>query len=89
MAMTATESQVEINLVAKLGDLKYTSRLDIRDRAALESNFREKFEVLNRVKLTDSEFRRLLDGVSRRLTTPWSISRTGARATSKWLPLQP
>src|SRR5690606_19796679 len=26
-------------------------------------NFREKFEALNRVKLTDTEFKRLLDGV--------------------------
>ncbi|MFA5203230.1 MAG: type I restriction endonuclease subunit R, partial [Lentisphaeria bacterium] len=34
---------------------------DIRDRAALESNFRQKFETLNRVRLTDGEFHRLLD----------------------------
>jgi len=61
--MTTTESQIELDLVAKLGDLKYTCRPDIRDRAALEANFREKFEALNRVKLTDSEFQRLLDGV--------------------------
>ena len=61
--MTTTESQIELDLVAKLGDLKYTYRPDIRDRAALEANFREKFEALNRVKLTDSEFQRLLDGV--------------------------
>jgi type I restriction enzyme R subunit len=64
--MTTTESQIELDLVAKLGDLKYTYRLDIRDRAALEVNFREKFEALNRVRLTDSEFQRLLDDV----TTP-------------------
>lgn len=61
--MTTTESQIELDLVAKLGDLKYTYRPDIRDRASLETNFREKFEALNRVKLTDSEFQRLLDGV--------------------------
>jgi type I restriction enzyme R subunit len=48
--MTTTESQIELDLVAKLGDLKYTYRPDIRDRAALEANFREKFEALNRVK---------------------------------------
>ena len=29
----------------------------------LEKNFREKFEDLNRVRLTDSEFQRLLDSV--------------------------
>lgn len=61
--MTTTESQIELDLIAKLGDLKYTYRPDIRDRAALEANFREKFEALNRVRLTDSEFQRLLDGV--------------------------
>lgn len=64
--MTATESQIEQDLVAKLADLKYIYRPDIRDRLALEENFREKFEALNRVRLTDSEFRRLLDGI----TTP-------------------
>ena len=37
--------------------------LDIRDRAALEKNFREKFESLNRVQLTDGEFQRLLDEI--------------------------
>lgn len=44
-----------------LSDLKYVYRPDIRDRAALEQNFREKFEALNRVMLTDGEFTRLLD----------------------------
>jgi len=61
--MTTTENQIELDLVAKLGDLKYTYRPDIRDRVALEANFREKFEALNCVKLTNSEFQRLLDGV--------------------------
>lgn len=61
--MTTTENRIEQDLIAKLGDLKYTYRPDIRDRAALEANFREKFEALNRVRLTDSEFQRLLDGV--------------------------
>ncbi|WP_334106779.1 type I restriction endonuclease subunit R [Methylobacillus sp.] len=59
--MNITESQIERNLVAKLADLKYTLRPDIRDRAALERNFRQKFEALNRVHLTDSEFQHLLD----------------------------
>ncbi|MES2706649.1 MAG: type I restriction endonuclease subunit R [Verrucomicrobiota bacterium] len=61
--MTISESQLEQQFIAKLTDLKYTSRPDIRDRAALESNFREKFESLNRVHLTDGEFARLLDEI--------------------------
>ena len=61
--MTTTEQQIELDLIAKLGDLKYTYRPDIRDRAALEANFREKFEALNRVSLTDNEFQRLLDSI--------------------------
>ena len=61
--MTTTENQIERDLIATLEDLKYTYRPDIRDRAALEANFREKFEALNRVRLTDSEFQRLLDSV--------------------------
>lgn len=70
-----TEQQIEQDLIKKLGemkpayraegealsDLKYIYRPDIRDRAALEQNFREKFEALNRVTLTDGEFARLLD----------------------------
>jgi len=36
-------------------------RPDIRDRASLEANFRQKFEALNRVRLTNGEFARLLD----------------------------
>ncbi|MBF8675195.1 type I restriction endonuclease subunit R [Pseudomonas fulva] len=61
--MSTTENQIEQDLIAKLSDLKYTVRPDIRDRIALENNFREKFETLNRVKLTNSEFQRLLDSV--------------------------
>lgn len=61
--MTTTEHQIELDVIAKLGDLKYTYRPDIRDRTALEVNFRAKFEMLNRVRLTDSEFQRLLDSI--------------------------
>ena len=61
--MTNTEQQIEQDLLAKLQALKYTYRPDIRDRAALEANFRVKFEALNRVRLTDGEFQRLLDGI--------------------------
>jgi len=61
--MSTTENQIEQDLIAKLVDLKYTLRPDLHDRAALEKNFREKFEALNRVHLTDSEFQRLLDSI--------------------------
>ncbi|MFM0233275.1 type I restriction endonuclease subunit R [Paraburkholderia sediminicola] len=61
--MTTTENQIELELIAKLGDLKYTYRPDIRDRAALEANFRGKFQELNRVTLTHGEFQRLLDEI--------------------------
>ncbi len=61
--MVATESQIERNLIHKLEALKYTYRSDIHDRAALESNFRQKFEALNRVNLTDAEFSRLRDEI--------------------------
>src|ERR687884_945081 len=57
------EQEIEQLLIEKLGDLKYTYRPDIRDRAALDQNFREKFETLNRVHLTDSEFHRLLEEI--------------------------
>jgi len=58
-----TEQDIEQSLIEKLGDLKYTYRPDIRDRTALEQNFREKFESLNRVHLADSEFHRLLESI--------------------------
>ena len=61
--MTTTENQIEHALIEKLGDLKYIYRPDIRDRAALEQNFRQHFEALNRVHLTDSEFARLLESI--------------------------
>lgn len=44
--MTITEHQIEQDLLAKLGDLKYSYRPEIRDRAGLEANFREKFQQL-------------------------------------------
>ncbi len=57
------ETQIEESLITKLIDLKYSYRPDIRDRVSLENNFREKFESLNRVNLTDSEFYRLRDEI--------------------------
>ena len=63
MAMITPERDLEESLVTKLRDLKYEYRPEIRDRAKLEANFREKFEALNRVNLTDGEFQRLLDEI--------------------------
>lgn len=61
--MTLNEQAIEQALIEKLGDLKYSYRPDIRDRTTLEKNFREKFESLNRVHLTDGEFSRLLEQI--------------------------
>ena len=58
--MTTSERELEDSLIDKLCQLKYVHRSDIRDQDKLEANFREKFEALNRVKLSDDEFRRLL-----------------------------
>jgi type I restriction enzyme R subunit len=63
MVLSTPERDLEAALVTKLRDLKYEYRPDIRDRATLEKNFREKFEALNRVRLTDSEFARLIDEI--------------------------
>ena len=57
------EDAIEYGFIGKLQGLKYTYRRDISDRASLENNFREKFEALNRVRLTDAEFTRLLDEI--------------------------
>lgn len=59
--MITKEKQIEENLIRKLVELKYAYSQNIQDRDALERNFRSKFEALNRVHLTDSEFARLRD----------------------------
>ena len=61
--MPILESQIETQFIEKLCDLKYQHRSDIHDRASLEANFRQHFESLNRVTLTDGEFERLLDEI--------------------------
>lgn len=61
--MTGAEAQIERDLISKLQDLKYEYRPDIQDRFGLERNFRKKFEELNRVTLSDSEFARLLEKI--------------------------
>ena len=62
--MTTTEGQIENQLIEKLKNLKYEYRPDIRDRVALVQNFRQKFEALNRVNLTEAEFDRLLEQIT-------------------------
>ena len=62
-ALVLNEQGIEDAFIGKLRDLKYECRRDITDRASLEKNFREKFEALNRVRLTDGEFARLLDEI--------------------------
>ena len=57
------ENKIERDFITKLEALKYRFRPDIRDRLSLEANFRQQFEELNRVRLTDSEFARLLDQI--------------------------
>lgn len=46
-----TEQKIEQDPIEQLGDLKYTYRPDMRNRATLEPSFREKFKALNRVHL--------------------------------------
>ena len=58
--MIQSEAQLEQQFIEKLQELKYTYRSDIRTLDALERNFREKFERLNFVSLSDDEFRKLL-----------------------------
>jgi len=61
--LVLNEQGIEAGFIEKLRSLKYTDRPDIRDRASLEKNFREKFEALNRVNLTDTEFSRLMEEI--------------------------
>lgn len=63
MTSRVSEPQIEYGFIGKLTELKYNHRPDIRDRNSLEENFRKKFETLNRVNLTDSEFARLRDEI--------------------------
>ncbi len=58
-----SEQKIEQSFIDKLTNLKYEYRPDITNRDALQQNFREKFEALNRVRLTDTEFARLLDEI--------------------------
>lgn len=63
MQLMIREQQIEDALINKLEGLKYTYRSDIHDKATLEANFRQKFDALNRIELTDKEFARLRDDI--------------------------
>jgi len=57
------EFQIEENLIKQLTELRYNYRPDIVDRKTLEQNFKTKFEALNRVNLSESEFLRLREEI--------------------------
>ncbi len=61
--MMTTENQIEQLFIEQLKGLKYIYRPDIIDRKTLEQNFKTKFEALNRVRLSDSEFLRLREEI--------------------------
>ncbi|WFQ80857.1 type I restriction endonuclease subunit R [Xenorhabdus sp. SF857] len=75
------EQQIEQGLIAKLQDLKYVYRNDIRDKVSLEHNFRRKFEALNRVNLSDAEFNRLRDEI---ITTDVFLASEALREKGKF-----
>ena len=58
--MIQSEAQLEQQFLEKLQEMKYIYRNDIRNLDSLEKNFRQKFERLNYVSLSDDEFRKLL-----------------------------
>jgi len=60
------EQDIENSFIEKLKELKYNYRSDIKDISTLTENFRNKFNELNQVNLTDSEFSKLLE----RIITP-------------------
>lgn len=61
--MFANEKEIEQELIRYLQDLKYTYRPDINDRESLEKNFKQKFDELNSVTLSEHEFKRLLEQI--------------------------
>ena len=58
-----TEKDIENNLINKLQKLGYTYRPDIKTYEKLTQNFREKFQNLNNIQLTDKEFSRFLNTI--------------------------
>jgi len=57
------ENEIEDSLIKQLTELKYSYRPDIVDRKSLEQNFKNKFEALNRVRLTENEFLRIREDI--------------------------
>ena len=57
------ESQIEQHFIRHLEGLGYKYCKNIKNRASLEANFRNKFEALNNVRLTDGEFERLMGNI--------------------------
>jgi type I restriction enzyme R subunit len=78
------EEHIEYGFIGKLQNLKYEYRADIRDRASLERNFREKFEAFNRVHLTDGEFARLLDEIVTADVFTSARTLRGINAFTRW-----
>lgn len=54
--IVTTEKQIEQKFIQTLVDLKYCYRPEIKDNITLEQNFREKFNLLNNINLSDEEF---------------------------------
>lgn len=57
------ESEIEERFIRRLEGQGYAHRKDIKNREALERNFRDKFNALNQVELSDGEFERLLNNI--------------------------
>ena len=58
------EQEIEKFLINKLANgMGYIYRDDIKDRASLEQNFHKHFNEINKVNLTDNEFKRLLEHI--------------------------
>src|SRR5699024_1390364 len=61
--MSIKEQDIEDKLIGKLGELKYSYREDIRDKAALHDNFRGQFNAINHVETNGAGFGRPLGGL--------------------------
>lgn len=57
------EAEIEARFIEQLIGLGYKYRSDIKDKHSLEANFREHFNRLNDVVLTDAEFKRLKEQI--------------------------
>jgi type I restriction enzyme R subunit len=64
LSATGNRTHLEYSFIGDLQRLKYTCRSDVRGKAALERNFYEKYETLNRVRFSNAEFSLLCDEVA-------------------------